>query len=106
MSGRISYPGCPREASECRITMTTQMAAYVPWTPVYDGSGLLTNADPNHATTVYDCATCGQHWTSEETDPEAFVMRDPRLPKDAETDPASADSGGTGSPGSPSTSHT
>jgi hypothetical protein len=100
MSGRISYPGCPREASECRITMTTQMAAYVAWTPVYDGNGLLANADPNHATTVYNCATCGNNWTSEDAE-ASDTFKDPGSPKAEAKDQASAGSGGTGSPGSP-----
>lgn len=58
-------PTCPRSDPECRVSMRTYVQPPVlTWTPIYDGTGRMVNADPNTHVVEYACATCGETWNN------------------------------------------
>ena len=58
-------PDCPNipDYSLCRVTRTASVQQpIIAWEPIYDGSGRMTNSDPNTHIAVFACATCSQSW--------------------------------------------
>lgn len=58
-------PDCPTQPdyTQCRVTRTVAVQQpVIEWEPVYDGTGMMTNSDPNTHVSVYTCATCSQSW--------------------------------------------
>jgi hypothetical protein len=64
----MSREGCTRDSSECRISTTRAIKQpMIEWSPVYDGNGTMTNADPNTLVVTFTCATCMTTWSTETT---------------------------------------
>lgn len=58
-------PDCPNipDYTLCRVTRTAAVKQpVIDWQPVYDGTGMMTNSDPNTHVSTYSCATCGMDW--------------------------------------------
>jgi hypothetical protein len=58
-------PDCPNPTDQtiCRVTVTSQIQEpFIPWSPIYDGHGQMTNADPNTFVNVFSCSVCLIDW--------------------------------------------
>lgn len=54
---------CPFHPRACRVTVIAHPHIdLIGWTPVYDGTGVMVNADPNATIHEYDCTVCGRQW--------------------------------------------
>jgi hypothetical protein len=62
----IQHPDCEHDASECRITVRSSVTMLA-WEPVFDGTGNMTNTDPNTFVREFQCATCERTWRQELT---------------------------------------
>lgn len=56
-------PECGNDASACRLTTTSKIQdPPIEWIPIYDGTGKMTNTDPNTFITEITCAACSGVW--------------------------------------------
>ena len=58
-------PDCPNQPdySLCRVTRGARIQEpIIAWEPIYDGTGTMTNSDPNTHISTYNCQTCSQEW--------------------------------------------
>jgi hypothetical protein len=71
-------PDCPNipDYTQCRVTRTASVQQpVIVWEPIYDGTGMMTNSDPNTHISTYTCATCSQSWEVSMVAGNAPVMR-------------------------------
>ena len=72
---------CRNDPSQCLVSVTTQVRQpLIEWTPIYDGNGRQTNADPNVHVMTYSCAFCGMQWETE----QRTAPPEPSAPMEAE----------------------
>jgi hypothetical protein len=58
-------PDCPHQPdySQCRVARSASVVEpVIAWEPIYDGTGRMTNSDPNIHVSTFTCATCSQMW--------------------------------------------
>jgi hypothetical protein len=58
-------PDCPNlpDYTLCRVTRSASIQQpVITWEPIYDGTGAMTNSDPNTHISTFTCATCLQVW--------------------------------------------
>jgi hypothetical protein len=58
-------PDCPHapDYSQCRVTRSASVVQpVIAWEPIYDGTGMMTNSDPNTHVSTFACDTCAQSW--------------------------------------------
>lgn len=60
----------------------------IDWHPVYDGHGVMTNADPNTYRTELACDVCGGAWAEIRTgtETETETLKAPEPPTSEHTD--------------------
>jgi hypothetical protein len=69
-----AHPDCTHDPAECRVSVTTSVAQPpIEWTPVYDGTGRMTNADPNTFVTTASCTVCDMAWEERRTGTETTI---------------------------------
>jgi hypothetical protein len=77
MSTSYRSPDCTRDSTQCRVTRISRIQQpQIAWTPVFDGNGVQTNADPNTFIVAFSCSTCGMEWEtqSKADDPPGIVL--------------------------------
>jgi len=58
-------PDCPNQPdySQCRVSRSASVQEpIIVWEPIYDGTGMMTNSDPNTHVSTYTCSVCTQSW--------------------------------------------
>jgi hypothetical protein len=71
-------PDCPNipDYSLCRVTRSASIVEpLIVWEPVYDGTGKMTNSDPNTHISTFTCETCSQMWEASNVSGEPIKMR-------------------------------
>jgi hypothetical protein len=71
-------PDCPNQPdySLCRVTRAaTVKEPIMEWEPIYDGTGMMTNSDPNTHISTFTCATCTQSWEVSQSSGNPPVLR-------------------------------
>ena len=70
-------PECPNnpDYSLCRVTrVATVQQPMIAWEPIYNGSGMMINSDPNTHISTFSCSVCDMNWETSQVAGQQMVF--------------------------------